>query len=150
MTPAKTLNVWVIDKTVPVSDFQEHKGLFWTLNFLKVKDQDGRNYNFHQDYFGFFPKGDDYEIREIKGQKPDLIYLADTYGVYSNDLNQENKEGTRSSLVYGGLTEIELYKIKAQLKGGTTLVSEFNTIESPTSEKVSSELQKIFGIKWSG
>ncbi|GAV25192.1 hypothetical protein ciss_11250 [Carboxydothermus islandicus] len=139
-----------MDKTVPTTEFREHKGLFWILNFFKVRNQDGQDYNFKTDYFGFFPKGDTYEIKEISGLKPDLIYLADTYGVYTDDLNKENKEGTRSKLIYGGLTETELFKIKANLQKGTTIVSEFNTIEYPTSEKVSQELQKIFGFKWSG
>ena len=47
-------------------DYQEHRALTWTLNFLKVrhngkiypedKGSDQSNYNFATDYYGFVPQ----------------------------------------------------------------------------------------------
>ena len=58
-------NVYLLDRTVG-RDYQEHRVLTWTLNFLKVQ-HNGRiypenqrntasNYNFATDYYGFVPQ----------------------------------------------------------------------------------------------
>ncbi|SEF92173.1 hypothetical protein SAMN05660865_01334 [Caloramator fervidus] len=144
------LNVWIIDKTVPNKDFREHKGLVWILNNMKVKNKITGNYfDYKKDYFGFYPDGERYNIFEIQPNNPDFIYIADAYGVYENDYKQ-NKEDIKSNLIYGGLKEEELFKIKSYLNNGRVIVAEFNTIEYPTQEKVKDELENIFGFKWNG
>jgi len=145
------LNIWIIDKTVPTRDFREHKGLVWVLNNMKIKNRITKDYfDYKKDYFGFHPEENGYKIFEIQPNNPDFIYLADTYGVYTDDFNKDNKEGSKSELIYGGLTEEELFKIKSYLNNGRTIVAEFNTIEYPTNEKVKKEVEEIFGFKWSG
>lgn len=145
------LNVWIIDKTVPTNDFREHKGFVWLLNNMKIKNKLTMKYfDYTKDYFGFYPKKDGYDIFDIKANNPDFIYIADTYGVYTDDLNKQNVQGTKSNLIYGGLNEEELYKIKSYLNNGRTIVAEFNTIQYPTSEKVRNESEGIFGFKWRG
>lgn len=56
-------NVYILDRTVG-RDYQEHRALTWTLNFLKVRHNkiypDNKSdapeaYNFSTDYFGFLP-----------------------------------------------------------------------------------------------
>lgn len=63
-SPITPVNVYMVDRTVG-RDYQEHRALTWTLNFLKVR-QDGKiypgdsgsqsPYNFARDYFGFVPQ----------------------------------------------------------------------------------------------
>jgi cellulose synthase (UDP-forming) len=64
-TPTIPANVYILDRSVG-RDYQEHRVLTWTLNFLKVKhngkiypdnQQSGpTSYNFVTDYFGFVPR----------------------------------------------------------------------------------------------
>jgi cellulose synthase (UDP-forming) len=64
MMPSTPVNVYILDRTAG-RDYQEHRMLTWTLNFLKVKkDADinpagistrRTNYNWAEDYFGFVP-----------------------------------------------------------------------------------------------
>lgn len=68
-------------------------------------------FRFDRDYYGFFPQSESsYQVREIEGleKRPDLIYLADTYGVYEDDYLKQNPRGTRSELMYGGIGTGEL------------------------------------------
>ncbi|SHH14322.1 hypothetical protein SAMN02745221_01784 [Thermosyntropha lipolytica DSM 11003] len=146
-----SLNVWIIDKTVPTKDFREHKGLVWILNNMKIKNALTQEYfDYTRDYFGFYPQDDAYDIFPIEPNNPDLIYIADTYGVYTDDFNKLNAEGTKSNLIYGGLSEAEWFQIKSYLNNGRTVVAEFNTIEYPTGEKVRKEMEDVFGFEWSG
>ena len=55
-TPARTLRVLVLDKTVPNDSYREHRGLMWLLNHRKYVQADGRPYELDRDYYGFFPK----------------------------------------------------------------------------------------------
>lgn len=157
LKPCKSLNVWILDKTVPQKSYREHRSLFWILNHLKVVKDDKSKYDFGKDYFGFFPNNQNsFRIKDFSNSKevlysmPDLIYLADTYGVFRSDLTLESKLDKKSEIVYGGLSEDDLTIIKSNLKDGRVIIGEFNTIQSPTSEKVRKEIEKIFGFKWTG
>jgi len=81
---------------------------------------------------------------------PDLIYIADTYGVYQEDYFADNLKGDRSSLIYGGLSETDLLKIEKKLRKYMTLIAEFNSLASPTSTDVRGRLEGLTGISWSG
>ena len=62
--PVLPVNVYLLDRTAG-RDYQEHRALTWTLNFLKLR-HDGKvypggsgqpeSYNFTRDYFGFVPE----------------------------------------------------------------------------------------------
>jgi hypothetical protein len=143
----------IIDKTVPDFSYREHKGLFWILNHNKYIDgETAQAFGYKTDYYGYFPgKDKKYTIRELPKDisDTDLIYLADTYGVYEEDLSDSNTTGERSGKIYGGLQKDEVSKIKTALKDNI-LISEFNTIASPTTTEVRTEMEDILGIKWSG
>ena len=71
----------------------EHRSLFWLLGHLKIVRPDGEPYDRDRDYVGAFPgpvPGDpprevtDLSLEHVEGI--DLLYLADTYGVYEKDL----------------------------------------------------------------
>ena len=149
------LNVAIIDKTVPSEEYREHKGLTWVLNHQRYAKEDESDYLADTDYFGFMPDEaeKDYEIRGVEemGSGYDLIYLADTYGVYEDDLPWQEAEGERSELIYGGLEMAEWQMIKQRvLDEGSDLVVEFNTFASPTDAAVSADMGEFLGLKWSG
>ncbi len=105
--PYRQLDVWVVDKTVPYPDFREHSGLFWLLNNEKISKPGTKVlYDVRTDYYGFYPTSKE-EWSTIPmphtAKKPDLIYIADTYGVYRDDYMQKKLPNAFSSLIYGGL-----------------------------------------------
>src|SRR5690606_33289704 len=84
----------------------------------------------------------------------DVIYLADTYGVYDEDLPwiKKDREGSRSSKIYGGLEEAEWSAIIDRLneEKKSLLVAEYNTFASPTNQGVREGVSDYLGLEWSG
>jgi len=153
--PSKKLNVLILDKTVPTQTYREHKGLVWILNNAKYFKNGEKPYSEKQDYKGFVPKtGQKYTIFPIPKNltQYDVIYLTDQYGVYKADLNHENSEGKRSTKIYGGLASSEVNRIEKTLidSKGKTLIAEFNTFASPTSETAKAEISNLLNVEWSG
>ncbi|MCA1029824.1 hypothetical protein LCL95_02105 [Bacillus timonensis] len=151
---SKTLEVLIIDKTVPDETYREHKGLMWILNHLKYIQGDGTTYHLKKDYVGFYPKkNQEYGIREIPSDLKSypLIYLADGYGVYEEEFYEENLEGKRSNIIYGGMTaeDVEIIE-KALYENNPTFIAEFNTFASPTEEEVKKDFYKLLNISWTG
>lgn len=144
----------IIDKTVPNTSYREHKGLMWVLNNLKYVDESTREaFRYDEDYYGFVPlEGDNYATRDLPKKLPelDLVYLADTYGVYSKDLYTDNERGARSELIYGGTELKELLTIKQALGSKGLLLAEFNTLASPTEGEARAELESLLDLEWSG
>lgn len=149
--PATVLDVVIIDKTVPDSSYREHKGFMWILNNRKINNGNpDKVFKYEEDYYGFFPLANEADqIREVPADlgKPDLIYLTDTYGVYSEDLLTYNELGKRSGVIHGGTQEEEVTTIRKALDHNT-IIGEFNILASPTDEPARAGLESIFGIKW--
>lgn len=152
--PQKPLLAVVLDKTVPAESCREHKGLFWVLNNLRYVNKDtGRPFAFAKDYYGFFPLADKkYTVRQLPEDlnTPGLIYIADTYGVYTADFYGENSRGERSRLIYGGLQRGEVEAIERALSGKNTLIAEFNSFASPTSGEARRRLEYLLAVTWTG
>ncbi|MEW6363562.1 MAG: hypothetical protein AB1714_02865 [Acidobacteriota bacterium] len=152
------LKVVVLDKTVPYETRKEHRSLFWLLGHLKVVQPDGAPYDPSKDYVGAFPGAEpgDPPARTVDlttevAMQADLIYLADTYGVYTGDLASKAsmKEALeRSRRIYGGLTVQEANAVVAAAESGKTVVAEFNTLGSPTSPEARETLESLLGIRW--
>ncbi|WP_053363284.1 hypothetical protein [Bacillus sp. FJAT-27251] len=149
LKPAVPMGVAVIDKTVPNADYREHNGLFWVLEHHKITNMDGEPYEKDKDYYGYQPDEFSGDLEFWPPAPPDLIYLADTYGVYSEDVN-ENSRGDRSSLLYGGLTEQEWEAILQARAKDTVLLMEFNSIASPTKNSVRKSVEESMSFEWSG
>jgi len=152
--PYKNLNVWVVDKTVPYPDFREHTGLFWIMKNEKIaKPGTKKLYDERSDYFGFYPYSKDV-WRKLAlprtGPRPDIIYLADTYGVYKDDFMQKSLIGSISPIIYGGLSADDNEAISRNLGGGNTLIAEFNTAASPTNTEDRKTLGRLLGVQWAG
>lgn len=154
LTPSQPLKVWILDKTVPTNEYREHKGLMWALNYFKFNNElAGKEFYYDKDYYGFFPNTNGpYHTRDLPSGNgsPDLIYIADTYGVYQDDYLKVNLQGNRSGLIYGGLSASDMFKIRNALHNGNTLIAESNSLGSPTSPEVRSELEAMVGIHWNG
>ncbi|TWT00485.1 hypothetical protein [Planomicrobium sp. CPCC 101079] len=153
----KSVEVAIIDKTVPNETYREHQGLSWLLNHNRYVNSEGNSYEASKDYFGFAPDeaAKTYETLPVPDslEGKDLIYLADTYGVYEEDLpwQTEEKEPGSSSLLHGGLEMKEWQAIKNQVnENGADLVVEFNTFASPTSENVRRDITEFLALDWSG
>lgn len=152
---SKPLNVLILDKTVPDKTYREHKGLVWILNNAKYLNSKNEPYSIQDDYFGFIPKDNgQFAIRELPKQldKYDVIYLVDQYGVYEEEFYGENQLGKRSERLYGGLELAELEQIENSLfeEKGKTLIAEFNTFASPTTNDVQMKISNLLNVKWTG
>jgi hypothetical protein len=155
--PARALDLCVLDKTVPFRNWYEHRSLYWLLRHLKVVKADGTSYAWERDYLGAYPPpvaGDPPErTRDLTGEdvaQARLIYLADTYGVYRDDLKSGKRMQAaleRSPVIYGGLTLDEARAAVAGLDAGKTLVAEFNTLGRPTGEEARSTLEAALGVR---
>ena len=155
--PAQPLDLVVLDKTVPYRTWHEHRSLFWLLRHVNVVKADGTGYAWERDYVGAYPPpvpGDppertrDLTVDDVAGAR--LIYLADTYGVYRDDLKSKKRMAAaleRSPLIYGGLTLQEARAAVGALEAGKTLVAEFNTMGSPTGDEARTTLEAALGVR---
>ena len=150
------LKVAILDKTVPSESYREHLGVNWFLNHYKYVNN-GQTYDLAEDYFGTVPDEENNSISTIAFPTNysdfDIIYLADTYGVYKDDLNKDQERlGERSEKIVGGLKKEEWQAIVNRLseKKKSLLIAEYNTFASPTSEAVRKELTDYLGINWTG
>ncbi|MDR6879350.1 hypothetical protein [Bacillus sp. 3255] len=149
---SQVLNVAILDKTVPDTTYREHKGLMWLLNYFKYVQNDRTAYSIANDYFGYVPGAEGSNaVRDLKlSEDYDLVYIADTYGVYKDDMTQMAMRGNRSDKIYGGLQLSDIEQIKNAIYKGTSLIAEFNTFGSPTDNAAKQALYEIMGVRWSG
>lgn len=154
VSKSKDLNVFIVDKTVPDETYREHKSLVWILNNQKyVKSEGKSSYEYKNDYYGFFPKANkEYEISDKLDipTNTNLIYIADTYGVYTEEYYGDSKKGNKSERIYGGITLDEVNIIKKAVYNGSDLVAEFNTFGSPTDNDTKETLYDLLGLNWTG
>lgn len=160
-TPSTPFEILVIDKTVRDKTYQEHRGIYWTLDHLKYQNSEGRFYQEGSDYLGFYPNGksdfgtskdlvgkSDKDIRELVS-KTDLVYLADSYGVYESDFAPEN-QNELSKKVYGGLDYSDIQLLQIAKEEGKVIIAEYNSIASPTPKAIRTQFENLMGVKWTG
>ncbi|WP_026582870.1 hypothetical protein [Bacillus sp. J33] len=155
---SKKVKVAILDKTVPSESYREHQGITWVLNHMKYENGSGNPIQAYTDYYGFKPqeKSKSYTIKDFPSDFSDydIIYAADTYGVYEDDLPwlEKKREGSRSGKLYGGLEEGEWNAILDRLiqKKKSLFIAEFNTFASPTQTTVRESVADYLGIEWSG
>lgn len=158
LQPDKKLQIAIIDKTVPNETFREHLGITWFLNNQKYTDPKNNAYQASSDYFGFKPneKQKTYSIHALPTNYDhyNVLYLADTYGVYQEDLPwiKKTREGARSEKIYGGLQQKEWAAMvnRFNQKKPSLFIAEYNTFASPTNETVRKNVTDYLGLRWSG
>jgi hypothetical protein len=160
--PYKSLKVYILDKTVPTTERQEHRSFNWILNHDKYVRKDGNLYNVNDDYFGFFPKNTgsaEFDFKSIRiheiedyALNYDMCYYTDTYGVYYNEWYRQNsfEEQHISNKVYGGLNQNDYLFLKEMKNHKKLIITEFNFYNAPTNSLIREKLEDLFGLKWSG
>ncbi|MCX6175144.1 MAG: hypothetical protein NTZ27_10360 [Ignavibacteriales bacterium] len=161
LKPKKELKIAVIDKTSFTTDCDEHKSLNWILNNNKYCRPNRDLYSVSEDYYGFFPKEnkkylindfenfDEVQLKNL-ANRLDMIYMTDLYGIYSKDWYGNNYRGERSQLIYGGMSGKDLSLLNLMRDQKKLIITEFNTIAPPTSRRVETQFEEMFGLKWSG
>lgn len=117
-------------------------------------------------------------LQQNQGIPYDLIYIADTYGVYREDFTQTiEKDGKQikvssstdpellktlfdegeidvhmdfSKLIFGGLSEADLDVLEAHAKQQGDLFFEFNAFCDPTPPAVRQRAENLVGLDWTG
>jgi hypothetical protein len=147
----KTLDVVIVDKTVPFRNYREHTAVPWILHAMKIKGKEGRFLDPALDYIGFDPearKGHDLTEEDLAGA--DVLVVTDTYGVYAGDYERPGDQAAleRSPKIYGGVTDDEARVIDAFAARGGMVLGEFNTFASPTADAARARLEALFGVRW--
>src|SRR5688572_27557019 len=147
----RTLNVVIVDKTVPFEKYREHEIFFWLLEAWKIASSSDRFLDPASDYVGYDPiakRGTDLDGSKL--MQADLLFIADTYGVYVGDYEVPGDVAAleRSPKIYGGLSDQEASSIEAFLGRSCTVIAEFNTFASPTSESARKRMEAAFGVRW--
>ncbi len=159
--PNTKLVIAIVDKTVLTSKGQEHISLNWVLNHEKYTKTSENPYKVSHDYFGFFPK--DHEKFKLKGLErfsyskltqlsndADLAYFTDTYGIYNNEWFHQGDEKERSGILYGGLSDKDIQLLKLMKEKKKLIITEFNTIGSPTAYQNRTSFEEMFQLRWTG
>ena len=147
----RTLDVVVVDKTVPFRKWREHAGFEWLLHALKIRRPDGRYNTPPLDYIGYDPVvRTGHDITDAQLRTADVLFLADTYGVYVGDYEQPGDIAAleRSDRIYGGVTDAEANAIEGFANRGGLLLGEFNAFASPTEDGPRATLERTFGVRW--
>lgn len=159
--PKTKLVIAVIDKTVLFKTGQEHASLNWVLRSNKFAKTSKELYQVSKDYYGFFPnKNKKFELKgleratedELKklSYDADMVYVTDTYGIYSKEWYLAKNLTERQRLLYGGLSPKDLFFIKKMKEKKKLIITEFNTFATPTPDAVAQDFERTFKIKWTG
>ena len=153
------LSVVMIDKTTG-ENYREHKTFFWLMEHWKyVNPETGNYYNPATDYYGFFPSDSSFsKPSQMKLEDVDILYIADTYGVYDYPMDYQQYERlipetyVPIELRYGGLSSEEMDRIEGFQHRGRRTIAEFNTLEAPQADvkPIQHRLEKIFGVRFTG
>jgi hypothetical protein len=150
------LRVLIVDYTVPFADYKEHRGLIWLLNHRKVRAPGlAENWRAAVDYVGYRPDDREHPVRlaAVDTRGFDVVYVADTYGVYRDDLRDVDKRSAHmdyTPLVFGALSDGDAHALAAFAERGGTIIAEFNSFAEPTSPVVRRQVEPLLGVEWSG
>lgn len=147
----RTMNVVVVDKTVPFEDYREHAAIPWILHAMKIRQPGGDFLEPSRDYVGFDPKTrTGGELTDAHLASADALVITDTYGVYVGDYEKPGDQAAleRSPKIYGGLSDAEAHAIASFWDAGGLVIAEFNTFASPTPRSARETLEHVFGVRW--
>ncbi len=160
LLPTGKINLLVVDKTVPEPDYREHRAIFWIAEHRRFTDSGGHFYQKDEDYLGYHPETGAKDIlAEEDLTDVDLLYLADTYGIYDYEegleLYEERlpHEHQDIDLIYGGFTKNESKAIKDfAATEGRILIGEHNIFGYPTylDPEAAGILEELFAVTYDG
>ncbi|HEX2921849.1 MAG TPA: hypothetical protein VHO50_11865 [Bacteroidales bacterium] len=158
----KPMDVILVDKTVPTIERENHRSISWVLSSLRIVDKEHKsNYNTNKDYYGWFPlrperihkyEIHDYRTREIidLAEKNDVLYIADTYGVYFTDWYLSSSKSRKSRKLYGGLNNTDFLVFKEMKDRNRLIILEYNTFDFPTDNYNAWRVQDRMGMQFNG
>ncbi len=160
-TPKKKLVAVIVDKTVQTVKGEEHVSFTWVLNNQRFTKTASSLYKNSNDYFGFFPMEDEkFRLKGLERFSPemldklsndaDMVYFTDTYGIYRNEWYKKKKDVEGPGVIYGGMTEQDIELLRLMKAKHKLIISEFNTIGSPTPTNIRDDFENLFGMKWTG
>jgi hypothetical protein len=157
----KPLGIIILDKTVPTLERINHKSLAYILTSERFVKKSGGSYSYRKDYFGFFPlkpmKSKDYRLNNLKlpdvmdvVEKTDVLYYADTYGVFFNDWWTGINKSRKSRKLVGGLNNSDyLYLVEMQRRNRLCIL-EYNSFDYPTAPLEAYKTKERMGIEFGG
>ena len=160
LLPTREINMLVVDKTVPETDYREHRAIFWVTEYLRFTGSEGEFYQKDRDYLGYHPSSERKEALtadDLKGIG--LLYLADTYGIYDYEeglVEYEERlpfEPQDIDLIYGGFDRQEVAAITDYAsEEGKILIGEHNIFGYPTylEPEAAAGLQDLFAVNYEG
>jgi hypothetical protein len=139
LTPRPNLAVTVYDKSVATAKAEQHQNLGWFLSHNKFPTEEGKPFRTQSTYLGYHPREDN-PIRDLStlDEKTDLLYIADTYGVYKSGegFSRTLAEG-ESNLIWGGSSASDVQAIKAFRIRGALCCSGITSAERPNMSETS-------------
>ncbi|NQV42540.1 MAG: hypothetical protein HQ506_09315 [Candidatus Marinimicrobia bacterium] len=153
------LEIVIVNKSVTDNKNAELRSLTWVLNHERIVKASHEFYQSDSNYFGFYPRlGGDFSVRDFHAydsleiinlvNNSDLLYLTDSYGVYTHDYGVDLNKPNR--LLYGGFNRSDLDVLKEFRAQKKLILSEFSLFAPPTGRSIRDSLQTILGLKWSG
>ncbi|MCP4680171.1 MAG: hypothetical protein GY854_32690 [Deltaproteobacteria bacterium] len=157
LTPETELNMLVVDYTVPVDTYDHHKGLFWLLNYFRIRGKGNSDiWRDSRDYLGYKPDklDENKHLSEVSLDNYDWVYVADTYGVYGTNRAGQDDEILDSyrvpKLLFGAFSLEDAAALFRFAEGGGNVVFEFNSFVGPTKKDARTVAESVAGVKWTG
>ncbi|MEA1898654.1 MAG: hypothetical protein U9N53_13420, partial [Bacteroidota bacterium] len=157
----ESIQLLILDKTVPTLERNKHRSFNWILNHEKYVKANNRRYLYKKDYYGFFPlkplRNRQYDIKRIRlgeiinmAEEYDGAYFTDTYGVYFNDWYQGINKNRRSRKIYGGLLNNDYLLFKELKDRNKLIIAEYKTLTYPTPDLERSKMEALLDVHWTG
>ncbi len=140
LTPTKDLDVLVYDQTVPTDEYPEHAVLDQLLEYHRVP------FDLGDDHVGAAPGGG--EFGTWPTAQPDMIFLADVYGVYLDSDGEVDEYGWDRAT--GALTLDQANDVQRWVETGTPAYGEFSLVTDPTPADAAQVLEETFNFRSSG
>jgi len=160
LSPKHSLELLVINKTVPENNYREHRAIFWIAEHRRFVNLDGNFYLTDKDYLGYHPEtGKQEKLTQPDLEMIDLLYLVDSYGIYDYEEGLEQYElqlpfeDQEIELIYGGFTQDEVEAIEQFGSSANRLViGEHNIFGYPTNTdpQAALRLQAVFALNYNG
>ncbi|HEX2969253.1 MAG TPA: hypothetical protein VHO46_09110 [Bacteroidales bacterium] len=157
----KTMDIILLDKTVPSVERENHKAFSWIMTHDRYVDSTRKSYNYKKDYYGWFPlrplrdheyKIVDYRLTDVieYAKKHEALYIADTYGVFFNDWYRGINKSRRTRKLFGGLNNTDNLLIKEMKDRNKLVILEYNSFDYPTAAFDSYRTQERMGVEFTG
>ena len=134
------VDMLVYDATVATPLRKQHRSVDLATTYMKIP------FDTNRDYVGAEPGG--FPYGNWPETQPELIVLADAYGVYVNrdgDIDEDGTVRVSQTFPMDAARDIAEWE-----QNGAIVMGEFNVLHEPTTADVSEVLQDVFSINATG